>query len=88
MMAWKTLFWWFHFMVATVALSEVFKASRHLTTGVTDNVMPLLAWMLLLLLSLAALSFDAYNKAQAEGKLARRVWLFEKLQQFRQRENR
>jgi hypothetical protein len=84
----RQLVWWLSFFIATFGLSKVFYATRLITseTALLEGWSNLLLWGSILALSLMILGYDAYTKAKAEGKLARTVWLFEKIDQFCQQE--
>ncbi len=81
--------WWITFVFSTYTLSEVFKASRLLTSGVVTPgiVASLIIWGLLLIGSFLVLGYDSYVKDKAAGRVVHQIWIFEKFYKFAHREN-
>lgn len=83
----RKLLWWITFIIATVALSEVFRFSRLLTSeSAQANPWMLILWLGILAFSFLVLSYDSYIKAKQEGKVAHQIRLFEKWYQLRHKE--
>jgi hypothetical protein len=83
----RQMLWWLNFIIATYALSEVFRASRYLTLGEGESsVWMLLLWGTILIIAFLTLGYDAYLKSRAEGKVIHQIRLFEKFYQLQHRE--
>lgn len=70
--------WWLALIVASVALSEVFQASRALTGGQDGaSFVPLIGWGSFLIATLLFMGYQDYRQAKRLGKVVRHIALFD-----------